>query len=348
MNRIKTPRLLFSLLMLLPFLSLAGNGPVELGNVHWLRDYDQALSQADQAEKPVLILFQEVPGCATCTRYGSFVLSHPLIVEAIENEFVPLAIYNNERGKDAEVLKRYDEPSWNNPVVRVVNAEGENVVQRLSSNYGPSGLLNTMIQALEAQKRTVPAYLRLLQEEWAATENRSEQVYFSMGCFWTGEAGYGQLEGVTATRPGFMHGREVVEVTYNPEFITAVELAQHGVKQGVASSFYAADGDQRKEVQTALRGVSVDEPGSFREDCTPKYYLAQTALAYLPMTPTQKSRINALVGKRGAYMALLSPQQKELLAFIQAHPKLDWKATNGSVEFVQSWKQALMVRESAS
>ena len=36
--------------------------PVELGKVAWLRDYDQAVQQAKQENKPILILFQEVPG----------------------------------------------------------------------------------------------------------------------------------------------------------------------------------------------------------------------------------------------------------------------------------------------
>jgi len=35
------------------------------------------------------------------------------------NEFVPVAGFtNNVPGKDAEVLKSFNEPAWNNPVVR--------------------------------------------------------------------------------------------------------------------------------------------------------------------------------------------------------------------------------------
>lgn len=36
--------------------------PVELGQVRWRRDFDAALAEAKQADKPVLLLFQEVPG----------------------------------------------------------------------------------------------------------------------------------------------------------------------------------------------------------------------------------------------------------------------------------------------
>lgn len=48
--------------------ALAGSGlgaaqtPVELGRVPWLRNYDEALTLARNTKKPLLLLFQEVPG----------------------------------------------------------------------------------------------------------------------------------------------------------------------------------------------------------------------------------------------------------------------------------------------
>jgi len=36
--------------------------PVEVGNVHWGRDFDGALKMSAATGKPVLVLFQEVPG----------------------------------------------------------------------------------------------------------------------------------------------------------------------------------------------------------------------------------------------------------------------------------------------
>jgi len=54
----------------------------ELGAVHWLRDIDVAVAQSKEKNKPILILFQEVPGCSTCRNYGKGALSHPLLVEA--------------------------------------------------------------------------------------------------------------------------------------------------------------------------------------------------------------------------------------------------------------------------
>mgnify|MGYP003640469163 CR=1 FL=1 len=43
-------------------LTFTQGAPVEVGNVDWSRDLDGALEKADQSGKPVLLLFQEVPG----------------------------------------------------------------------------------------------------------------------------------------------------------------------------------------------------------------------------------------------------------------------------------------------
>jgi len=77
----------------------------ELGQVNWQRNYDEAISLSEKENKPIFLFFQEVPGCSTCRNYGHHVMSHPLIVEAIETHFIPTAIFNNKRGKDAKILK---------------------------------------------------------------------------------------------------------------------------------------------------------------------------------------------------------------------------------------------------
>ena len=52
--------------LLLSLILLAGcqasDNPVEIGTVKWSRDLDKTLSASKKSEKPVLILFQEVPG----------------------------------------------------------------------------------------------------------------------------------------------------------------------------------------------------------------------------------------------------------------------------------------------
>jgi len=50
--------------------------PVELGAAAWQRDYSAAVAQAKRDNKPLLVLFDEVPGCDTCTGFGRRPLSH--------------------------------------------------------------------------------------------------------------------------------------------------------------------------------------------------------------------------------------------------------------------------------
>ena len=163
------------------------NQDEELGKVSWYRDYDAAVKISEETDKPILILFQEVPGCATCRNYGHNVLSHPLMTEAIENEFVPLAIFNNKRGKDLEILKKYDEPTWNNPVVRIVNHKGKNIVQRVARDYSAKGLYAAMSKAITTYGNDIPEYMKILGTELSTSSRSSniKETHFKMYCFWT-------------------------------------------------------------------------------------------------------------------------------------------------------------------
>jgi len=266
--------------------------PVELGDVHWLRSYDEAQMRSKKEGKPILILFQEIPGCETCRNYGSDVLTHPLLVEAIETEFVPLAIHNNKGGHDGEILKRFQEPAWNNPVVRVVDSEGSNIIPRLSGNYSTAGLTAQMTSALIKQKGKAPLYLQLLADELSAQQKMTSKATYSMYCFWTGEALFGKLNGVIKTTAGFEGGKEVVVVEYNPSIISKAELDKIAQSQKCA----------------------VSTGGSFRADATPKYYLSNSEYKVVPMTEIQKCRVNSALAEIQDPRAFLSARQ---IAFLK-------------------------------
>jgi hypothetical protein len=58
------PGALFFLVSLLSCIPGAdeGAGPVELGAVAWERDHDAAFARARSSGRPLLLLFQEIPG----------------------------------------------------------------------------------------------------------------------------------------------------------------------------------------------------------------------------------------------------------------------------------------------
>ena len=248
----------------------------ELGKVNWLRSYEEAIEQSEINDKPVLILFQEVPGCATCRNYGDDVLSDPLLVDVIEHYFVPLAIFNNKGGADKKILEKYNEPTWNNPVVRIVDQDGKNLIKRINGNYSLSGLVDGIVQSFTERGIVIPQDIRLLHD--IVNINPSAESTYSMFCFWSGEKTYGKLDGVYSTTAGWQNGREVVKVIYDPSKITEKELTKKGKQSNCADDLF--EGNK-----------------GFRKDKDPKYYLKNSEYKKLAMHPLQATRINSLLGE---------------------------------------------------
>lgn len=295
--------------------SQSDDSPTELGQVNWNRNLDKGISLSKKSDKPILLLFQEVPGCMTCQRYGSDVLSHPLIVETIERFFIPVAIYNNKGGSDAEVLKYFNEPAWNNPVVRIINADKENITERLSSNYSPSGLVGAMIDAISNCGQETPAYLKLLFQE--LSNDPTEFATYSMYCFWSGESHFGRKNGVVWTEPGFASGREVVKVRYDPSVIAKSELDK-----------YAAE--------TSCSAVA--KPKNYKIDKEPKYYLSKSNFRFIPLSPLQQTKINGALGAGKDPAIFLSTKQQELLNNIRTN-KTHGLSNVIYAPFIQSWEK---------
>jgi hypothetical protein len=310
---------LAALLALLTTLAFIGDtGParaksdrVELGDVDWHRDFEEAKAEAERTGKPMFVLFTEVPGCATVRGYGKRVLSHRLIVEAIEREFVPVAVFNNVEGDDRKILNSFGEPTWNNPAVRIIEPDRDALAPRLYGDYSPEATVATIIEALESADTSVPRYLKLLDRELAAA-GRTETAVFGMYCFWSGEAKLGRLDGVVKTRPGFMKGTEVVEVTYDPKRTSLSELAERARETGAASSFYARNDEEFEAAREAF-GDSVsrtDDDFRYAED-DDNYQMRGTPYADVPMTHMQETLVNSALASGSSPERHLSPGQCE-------------------------------------
>lgn len=305
-------------------------GDVELGRVNWLRDLDHAKDEARKQNKPLFILFQEVPGCSTCKHYGSQVLSHPLIVEAIESYFVPVCIFNNKGGKDRQALEFFGEPSWNNPVVRMVYKDLSPLVGRINGDYSSYGLVSGINAALIKLGQPIPEYLSLLEEELLGNQVGAEQAVIGMYCFWSGEKSYGKMKGVLSTSAGFMNGSEVVTIRYNPRVTNLHQLIREGRQQGVADKLYESS-DKRKLVD-----IPVYQSGIFKKDAEDKYYLYQSPYKYLPMTALQATRANSLLADGKSCDPLLSPRQLQRLRKIKELKNAKLKNQIGQ-ELITAW-----------
>ena len=218
---------------LLSLLGKSATGqPVEVGVVDWLRDLEEATDLSAETGKPIFALFQEVPGCAGCKQFGKDVLSNPVVVDGIEEAFVPLLIHNNTPGRDAQVLQAFGEPAWNYQVVRFLDSNSNDIIPRKDRVWETGPLVVRMIETLEKVGRPIPAYLRLIEQE---NSDRLGLVHFAQGCFWVGEMEIGQIDGVVATQAAFMGGHEVTSVWFDPEEVSLLDLTLQAQQRGVAS-----------------------------------------------------------------------------------------------------------------
>jgi hypothetical protein len=248
--------------------------PVEVGDVRWTRDYPAALAAGRASGKPLFLLFQEVPGCIGCKTFGQDVLTHPLLVEAIEEEFIPVLVFNNKiTGMDAELLKRFGEPSWNYQVVRFINGDQKDIIPRRDKVWDLAGVASRMLQTLQVLGIPVPRYLKAVALE-NDTDNL-ETVVFATACFWTGERMLGKIDGVVQTEAGWYDGREVTLVRYHKNIIDLAGLVEQAAVLKCAQSVYvetepadlslpakrfesdryriASQSDQKRQIQLWLR-----------------------------------------------------------------------------------------------
>ena len=290
----------------------AESRPVELGKVRFLRSVDDGLARARAEGKPAFVLFQEVPGCSTCTGFGRGPLSEDLFVEAIETLFVPVAIYNNGGGSDARALERFSEPAWNNPVVRFLAGHGKDLLARRDGIWTSAALAPRMTGALLAAKQTIPPWWTLAELDARSAE--LPRAVFAMHCFWVGQARLGALDGVADARPAFLGGLEVVEVRYDPARLPLSDLIAAAIKAGVADRIWV-EGDADLEIARARmseQARKLSAPMKLAPDSDDLRSLKASPWASLRAPRAQAVRINGrLAAGDDSVETLLSPRQRE-------------------------------------
>ena len=289
-----------------------GQAQVELGQVDWLRDMEAAKERSQQLDKPIFIWFQEVPGCMTCQRFGQEVMSDPFIIEVIEDEFIPLCIYNNRGGEDARILKQFGEPSWNNPVMRITDGTGASV-SRLAGGYTKGRVLRFIIDAMASEGMKVPEYIDLYYKDVSAAESELNEAIFSTPCFWSGEAAVGDIEGVVFSEAGWMNDREVVRLKYDPLTINFQELVSRIGQRGCLSQVFTDDKKEKQLAGEVIGSSKVSDRGKYRRDDDTKYYLQNSPYRKIDMFDLQTVRVNHCLGEGGDCDHFLSPGQLALI-----------------------------------
>lgn len=287
---------LFIALLFATKIAIAQN-PVEVGDVNWGRDYQAALSQSQNSGKPIFLLFQEVPGCAGCKQFGQDVLSDPNVVNVIEQNFIPLLIHNNKGGEDARIRKKFKEPAWNYQVVRFLDSKGEDIIPRKDRVWSTSAIMARIEEALTEYQRG----------QLSSTSTETARVALCQYCFWTGETKIGAIPGVLETEAGFIGGREVTLVTYDPQEVSLEALVGTAADEGVATAVYLDDPSTlpgAKKLSNYRRAPESDQ----------KRQIAGTIFSDLQLTSRQATKINAFARTNpNKALEYLTPEQRNEL-----------------------------------
>lgn len=266
------------------------NQEEELGLISWYRNYKEAIQASKTNHKPILILFQEVPGCSTCKKYGNNIIGHPLFAEVIEEYFVPLLIQNNKQGDDKAILNKFNEKAWNNPVIRIIDSNEKNLTKRIAGIYTPKGIHDRLIYFFKEQNIKPPLYFDLLgQELTAEATKQTKTIYYSTYCFWSGEKVFGNINGVLSTEPAHSSKGELVKVNYD-QSILSISVLNTIAKE---NNYRLTERDQ------SYKKASADD----------NFYLKKTNYIHLPLTPIQQTKINSAIGEGDDPRKYLSPQQ---------------------------------------
>ncbi|MEO7166724.1 MAG: hypothetical protein ABI787_03295 [Spartobacteria bacterium] len=144
---------------------------------------------------------------------------------------------------------------------------------------------------------TVLPLLSLHAADPAAASKAPARVAFAQYCFWTGEMELGQIEGVLRTEAGFIGGREVTLVDYDPARLSLVQLATAAKRARVADLVHLPAGTSASG--PALAGVSIGSPLGRNYRAAPasdqKKQLEGTPYARLKLTPEEATKVNAFV-----------------------------------------------------
>ncbi len=240
-------------------------------------------------------------------------LAQPLIVEALEENFIPVAIYNNAGGKDKEVLNQFNEPAWNYQVMRFLSPQLNDIIPRKDKVWTIHSTATRLVSAIETSGKTAPGYLTNVLIPESSPSNRI--AVFAMYCFWTGEAKLGSLDGVIATEAGFYDGHEVVVVKYNDEKIELIDLVKNAETFDCAHAVFLPTKVEQQEIErkTRLKNVSLFSfDGGYRrapQSDQKRQIASNEKLKTLGLTPMQLTKINSRVVSKDSIDQWLSPRQ---------------------------------------
>ena len=157
----------------------------------------------------------------------------------------------------------------------------DNIILNICRAAGIVSILSPMCANCQTTSKPSQAKVNKVAEK-----KQTSKLAICQYCFWTGELKIGAIEGVTETEAGFMDGREVTLVKYDPTVITAEKILKQAKADDVASGIYLLDPSKLPGSKkfTGYRAAPKSDQ---------KKQIQGTIFAGLDLTPQQATKVNA-------------------------------------------------------
>jgi len=282
-----------------------------------------ALKESERLRKPILCFDIDL-STNDDSLMPQNVFTHPLLIEAIESLFISLQ-------QGLEIGSYIDKPYADRKTrVRMLNESGAEIVAGIKGKQINLASMTSMIVAgLKALRKEVPKYLSLLETEEngkirhlpdGTMQRIDRKVVFGMSDSKIGEIEFADLEGVLATKAGYVSQQRAVRVTYDSKTLSFCNLVRFSLQRQVSDIIYYQSNEERIAARIEVERVKggnelIQHLGTIQVDVNPKHSLGQTMLRYVPLTELQALRANNLAS-RGVFNEathLLSPRQGLIL-----------------------------------
>ena len=308
----------------------------ELGAIRY------AASSKEEAQKlakergdiPIVCIEAEIPGDLES---GNGVLAHPLIVEALETLFVCIAPPIARKEFEDRYKPSNDRKAWYTTVT-FLNSKCEELIPPIGGDtLKLPVMVDSIVQVLSKLQKSVPAYLKLMQEEQCGRTSIGTNGLVKSNCrciiLGTNECDHAEVEfakqeGVLATIGGTYLGKRVIRVTYNPKVLSFATLLRIATEQNLADALYYRSQDEKVAAQMETSRlvskpqiIKLEDPSRIISHDT-KRSLRRTVIGKVPLTNLQATRINLLIHQGSFHQAtrLLSPRQYQITKSTSGRP----------------------------
>ena len=196
-------------------------------------------------------------------------------------------------------------------MVRLLGTDGQDLLSRRDRVWSPYQVGERMIAALRAHGAAVPAYLVAAVDELRPRTPEYARLRDAL-LLERGRPVWARFPGILTSRAGFLDGREVVELTYDPAVLSYAELLRRAQRAGCSDEVFPRSDAQEREAR-AIFGRRVTRTQAIARSAPArdqKRALRGTRFAELDLTPRQAVQVNAAVAARRSPARFLSPRQR--------------------------------------